>query len=97
MTHGHTPNVLYSTSFKNYPSFSLQVPSILSILVDTDSSCSTQNQKDEDMKRYRSAAFATIWSRVFIPRGHEVSAASRTAGPCSRASCPPDVPNPACK
>jgi hypothetical protein len=25
-------NVFYSTSFKNYPSFSLQVPSILSIL-----------------------------------------------------------------
>ncbi len=25
------PNVFYSTSFKNYPSFSLQVPSILSI------------------------------------------------------------------
>ncbi len=28
-----TPNVFYSTSFKNYPSFSLQVPSILSILL----------------------------------------------------------------
>ncbi len=27
------PNVFYSTSFKNYPSFSLQVPSILSILL----------------------------------------------------------------
>jgi hypothetical protein len=26
-----TPNVFYSTSFKNHPSFSLQVPSILSI------------------------------------------------------------------
>jgi hypothetical protein len=28
-----TPNVFYSTSFKKYPSFSLQVPSILSILL----------------------------------------------------------------
>jgi hypothetical protein len=28
-----TPNGFYSTSFKNYPSFSLQVPSILSILL----------------------------------------------------------------
>jgi hypothetical protein len=27
------PNVFYSTSFKNYPSFSLQLPSILSILL----------------------------------------------------------------
>jgi hypothetical protein len=28
-----TPNLFYSTSFKNFPSFSLQVPSILSILL----------------------------------------------------------------
>ncbi len=27
------PNVFYSTSFKNYPSFSLQIPSILFILL----------------------------------------------------------------
>ncbi len=33
------PILFYSTSFNNYPSFSLQVPSILSILLGTDLEC----------------------------------------------------------